>query len=202
MSSQALVLIRTDNRCMPTSVIPQISVTCRWTALSRKPFKQQVKAPEFLVLGLFFSLNVLVLQFYLGTARIQLEELSANYKVYVQALSVIVPGAYPVCEHVVYFRCTTKPVGYESYWACQMHVDCVATGCSSVPACAHTCGSVTCDEQLFVAEMYPFCRSFQSRIHVCGGHMQRTEAVCVQGYLSLRLSMAVFSTSWDMVLYL
>lgn len=56
------------------------------------PLRQQMKSPEFFALGLFFSLNVLVLQFYLGTARVQLEEMSTDYKRYVQILSFIVPG--------------------------------------------------------------------------------------------------------------
>lgn len=68
---------------------------CRWAALARKLFRQQIQTPEFFALGLFFALNVLVLQFYLGTARIQLEELSSNYKLYVQILSFVVPGELP-----------------------------------------------------------------------------------------------------------
>lgn len=68
-----------------------------------------MKSPEFYALGLFFSLNALVLQFYLGTARIQLEELSAsNHRLYVQLLSFIVPGE--ISRRFVELSTTTPPV--------------------------------------------------------------------------------------------
>ena len=95
----------------------KVAMECRWAVLARKPFTHQLKAPEFFALGLFFALNVLVLQFYLGTARIQLEELSAsNFGLYVQLLSFIVPGEIPcrfvqlscACSNVLSCHCPDR----------------------------------------------------------------------------------------------
>jgi ABC-type sulfate transport system permease component len=70
------------------------SCACRWVVLAQKPFKDQIRVPEFYALGIFFALNVLALQLYLGTARIQLEELSSEYELYVQTLSFTVSGEH------------------------------------------------------------------------------------------------------------
>lgn len=64
-----------------------------WAALAKMTFRQQIQAHEFFSLELFFTLNVLVLQFYLGTDRIQLEGLTSDHKQYIQILSFVVPGA-------------------------------------------------------------------------------------------------------------
>lgn len=63
--------------------------------LASKPILQQLRTPECISLGLIFTGNVYALQLYLGTARIQLEEMGDNNKVYLQMLSFIVPGVQP-----------------------------------------------------------------------------------------------------------
>jgi hypothetical protein len=60
--------------------------------LATLPFRQQLQALEFYMLLVDFCLNVLVLQFYLGTARVQLEELGDDDHTYVRVLNFIVPG--------------------------------------------------------------------------------------------------------------
>jgi hypothetical protein len=75
---------------------------CRWEALAQKAFKDQIRTPEFYALGAFFSLNVLALQLYLGTARVQLEEMSSNYKLYVEILSFVVPGELQNAADVIH----------------------------------------------------------------------------------------------------
>lgn len=60
--------------------------------LATRPLLKQLRSPECLALGLIFVGNVYALQLYLGTARIQLEEMGDGDKVYLQMLSFIVPG--------------------------------------------------------------------------------------------------------------
>lgn len=60
--------------------------------LASKPVLQQLRTPECVSLGLIFTGNVYALQLYLGTARIQLEEMGDNNQVYLQMLSFMVPG--------------------------------------------------------------------------------------------------------------
>ena len=67
---------------------------------------QQLKSPEFIALGVIFIGNVYALQLYLGTARIQLEEMGDDDKKYLQMLSFIIPGAGPLSS-----RCTLQLVG-------------------------------------------------------------------------------------------
>eukprot|EP00892_Ulva_mutabilis_P003134 jgi/Ulvmu1/12821/UM098_0002.1 len=66
----------------------------RWAALASKSIWQQLKSPECVALGLVFSGNVYALQLYLGTARIQLEEMGDGDEKYLQMLSFIVPGVF------------------------------------------------------------------------------------------------------------
>lgn len=68
--------------------------TCafRWARLAQQPLKQQLMSPECLCLGFLFSLNVLALQLYLGTARVQLEGKGDSDRTYTRTLSFIVPG--------------------------------------------------------------------------------------------------------------
>jgi hypothetical protein len=46
------------------------------------------------MLVIFFMVNVLVLQFYLGTARLQLEQKGDSDHVYIDVLSYILAGAW------------------------------------------------------------------------------------------------------------
>jgi hypothetical protein len=60
--------------------------------LTGQTLGKQLRSPEFYALLIIFCLNVLVLQFYLGTARVQLEEIGDHGHAYMRALSFIVPG--------------------------------------------------------------------------------------------------------------
>lgn len=66
----------------------------RWRKLAELPITQQLLSLECLALGVFFSFNVLALQFYLGTARLQLEDKGDSDRLYVRILSFIVPGVF------------------------------------------------------------------------------------------------------------
>lgn len=57
---------------------------------------QQLRSPELYALAVFFCFNVLSLQFYLGTARIQLEEKGDDDRLFTKILGWVVPSAcYP-----------------------------------------------------------------------------------------------------------
>ena len=85
---------------------------CRWRRIAHLTVKRQMCSYEFWALLAFFPLTVLAQQFYLGSARIQLQELGAEHNGFERALIYVVPGALALrhfaccvslCAHTCHF---------------------------------------------------------------------------------------------------
>ncbi|KAK9815694.1 hypothetical protein WJX72_008206 [[Myrmecia] bisecta] len=61
----------------------------RFVELQQKRFLRQLQTVEFFGLTAFFCLNVFILQFYLGTARIQLEDKGDTRHAYISIINII-----------------------------------------------------------------------------------------------------------------
>ena len=69
------------------------SLAFRWRRLEYLAVKQQMLSYEFWALLVLFPLTMLAHQFYLGSARFQLNELGDDQDGYKRALVYFVPGA-------------------------------------------------------------------------------------------------------------
>ncbi|KAK9804317.1 hypothetical protein WJX72_006375 [[Myrmecia] bisecta] len=84
--------VRPDVESQPLDVIwgPLVFEARRFVELRKKTFWQQLKSMESFGMGLFYTMNVFCIQFYLGTTRLQLEHKGDLDHAYTDVANIIV----------------------------------------------------------------------------------------------------------------